>query len=42
MYYYYADDTLAGNSRWNPAPERGKAALDSSASFRGELQQNLR
>jgi len=29
----YAHDTLAGNSRWNPAPE--------SASFRRELQQNL-
>jgi len=31
----YAHDTLAGNSRWNPAPESG-------AGFQRELQQNLR
>jgi len=30
-----AHDTLAGNSRWNPAPESG-------AGFQRELQQNLR
>jgi len=32
---HYAHDTLAGNSRWNPAPE-------TRAGFQRELQQNLR